>query len=99
MRSGEINSLDGAITMVLGGLGNSVFPRHCVQAHLDAKRLIELPTRAGPLLNTIYVARIAEATVPRRVSQVIEWFFEMVDKREQLPDKGHVSSLDGPSSW
>jgi len=78
MRTGEINSLDGAITMVVGGLGSGIFPQHCVQAKIDAGALFRLQTKGPPLLNAVFMARLAEAVPPRRVSQVMEWFFEMV---------------------
>jgi DNA-binding transcriptional LysR family regulator len=86
MRSGEINSLDGAIAMVVGRLGNAVFPRHCVQTQLRAQTLFEY--RAPALLNTIYIVRLASGNPPRRVSQVIDWFFEMVGKRGQGSQQG-----------
>jgi len=78
LRTGEINSIEGAIKMVVGGLGAGVFPRHCVQPELDNGKLWEY--RGGnrnQLTNTIYVARVAEVTQSRRVQQVIDWFFEM----------------------
>lgn len=81
IRSGEMNSLDGAITMVCGGLGLGVFPRHCVAPQLTAGAVHEYPGKGAALLNMIYVARLAEAALPRRVTQVIDWFFEMVGKR------------------
>jgi DNA-binding transcriptional LysR family regulator len=80
IRSGEINSLDGAVTMVAGGLGIGVFPRHCIERHLLAKELHQLVTGRPPLLNMIYVAHVADSSLPRRVTQVIDWFFEMVGK-------------------
>jgi DNA-binding transcriptional LysR family regulator len=79
VRSGDINSLDGAITMVAGGLGNAVFPRHCVQTKLNEAKIFGFAGRVPPLLNTIYVATLADARLPRRATQVIDWFYEMLE--------------------
>jgi LysR family transcriptional regulator, transcriptional activator of the cysJI operon len=79
IRTGEINSIEGAIKMVVGGLGAAVLPRHCIQQALEGGRVFEY--RAGnpqPLTNTIYIARVAEGAPSRRVQQVIDWFFELV---------------------
>ena len=80
VRTGEINSIEGAIKMVVGGLGAAVIPRHCIQPQLDRGEVFEY--RGGnpkPLTNTIYVARIREAAQSRRVRQVLAWFFEMLE--------------------
>jgi DNA-binding transcriptional LysR family regulator len=77
--SGVINTIDGAIKMVAGGLGISVFPRHCVQSRLDAGQLFEYTRHdIGPLYNDIHIAHLAGQGVPRRVNAVIGWFMEMV---------------------
>lgn len=83
LRSGEINSIEGAIAMVIGGLGSAVMPRHCVQGQLDRGALFEY--RAGnvePLNNTIYISVLRDVEQSRRVRQVLSWFFEMVRPSE-----------------
>jgi len=75
--TGSINSIEGAIRMVLGGLGLSVFPRHCVDEYLTAGRLFEYQEGREPLLNEIYFVTLAEHDYPRTVRQVLAWFREM----------------------
>lgn len=73
--AGEINSIVGAISMVVCGLGISVFPRHCVQLEIDAGRLREHNVGDVPvLLNNVYIVRPMSRAQPRRVGKVIEWF-------------------------
>jgi DNA-binding transcriptional LysR family regulator len=73
--AGEINSIVGAISMVVGGLGISVFPRHCVQRDIDAGMLYEYTAEeSAPLLNDLYIVRPSSNEQPRRVEKVIEWF-------------------------
>ena len=69
IRSGEMNSLDGAISMAAGGLGNAVFPRHCVMGRLESGALHECAVDGPPLLNMIYVAHLADAKLSRRVTR------------------------------
>ena len=77
--AGDINSIDGAIKMVAGGLGISVFPRHCVQQFIDSGALQEYQRgEAQPLLNDIYIVKLNTFTQPKRVEKVIEWFMDMV---------------------
>jgi DNA-binding transcriptional LysR family regulator len=79
LRTGEINSIEGAIKMVVGGLGAAVLPRHCIQPQLDRGEVFEYRGgRSKPLTNTIYVSRIRDVAQSRRVRQVITWFFEML---------------------
>jgi LysR family transcriptional regulator, transcriptional activator of the cysJI operon len=77
VHSGRINAIDGAVTMVMGGLGCGVFPRHCVEHHLQAGTLHEYKSKKPPLTNGIYVAQIKDSIPIRRVRQVISWFREM----------------------
>lgn len=79
VRTGEINSIEGAIKMVVGGLGAAVIPRHCIQPQLDRGEVFEYSGgNPKPLTNTIYVARIREVAQSRRVRQVLAWFYEML---------------------
>ncbi|WP_455207235.1 LysR family transcriptional regulator [Kaarinaea lacus] len=78
--SGTISTLEGAIMMVVGGLGLSVFPRHCVQAYIDQGELFEYhdPNRT-PILNTIYIVTLSNLKLPNRVAWAIKTFKDMID--------------------
>ena len=76
--SGDINTIDGAIKMVCGGLGISVFPRHCVQELIESGALFEPNVGdSSPLLNPIHIVRRKTPEVSKRVQTVINWFFDM----------------------
>jgi DNA-binding transcriptional LysR family regulator len=75
--AGEINSINGAIDMVAGGLGMAVIPCHCVASLLEKERLYRHQA-SQPLLNDIHIITIKDHEYPRRVEQVIDWFFDMV---------------------
>lgn len=76
--AGEMNSIEGAILMVVGGLGISVFPRHCVQKHIDAGELFVFEkTGKDALLNTIHIVSRSHPVLPTRVETVIQWFMDM----------------------
>ncbi|WP_188151902.1 LysR family transcriptional regulator [Teredinibacter waterburyi] len=76
--AGEINSIEGAIHMVAGGLGIAVFPRHCVQ-HLvdDGKLHVYQDEQKGALLNRIHIVSRNSPELPTRVSTVVQWFMDM----------------------
>lgn len=76
--AGAMNSIEGAIHMVVGALGISVFPRHCVQKHIDEGRLFayEQPDK-GALLNSIHIVSRNSPELPTRVKTVIQWFMDM----------------------
>jgi DNA-binding transcriptional LysR family regulator len=76
--AGEMNSIEGAIHMVVGGLGISVFPRHCVQHAVDAGKLfIYEKADSGELLNSIHIVSRNHPELPTRVETVIQWFMDM----------------------
>lgn len=76
--AGEINNIEGAIHMVVGALGISVFPRHCVQQHLDEGRLFAYQREGKDrLLNNIHIVTRNSPNPPARVSTVIQWFMDM----------------------
>ncbi|CZF81440.1 HTH-type transcriptional regulator CysL [Grimontia celer] len=78
--AGRINSIEGAILMVLGGLGVSVFPRHCVQEYIDSGQLHECQlgsTVSEPLFNHIYIIKLNTFNQPKRVDKVISWFMDI----------------------
>jgi len=76
--AGEINTIDGAIMMVLGGMGFSVFPRYCVQQYIEDGRLHEYrDEHKSPLRNSIYIITKTELDLPLRVKTVIQWLTEI----------------------
>lgn len=77
--AGNINVIEGAITMVKKGVGLSVFPSHCVNHLIESGELeIFNPNNEEPLLNWIYIVRQKSDVTPKRVDLVIEWFMDMV---------------------
>ncbi len=62
--------------MVAGGLGISVFPRHCVQEFIDRGQLVEYSTQT-PLMNPIYIVHRNQPPLSARVQTVIQWFMDM----------------------
>ncbi len=74
--AGDINNISGAILMVAGGLGISVFPRHCVQEFIDRGQLVEYSTQT-PLMNPIYIVHRNQPPLSARVQTVIQWFMDM----------------------
>ena len=75
--AGEMNSIEGAILMVVGGLGTSVFPRHCVQDNIDSGLLVEWTSTVDALTNTIHIVTRQDPPIPKRVATVIDWFMDM----------------------
>lgn len=77
--AGNINVIEGAITMVKKGVGLSVFPSHCVAKSIESGELaIFNPNNTAPLLSWIYIVRAKNDISPKRVDLVIEWFLDMV---------------------
>lgn len=73
----RFSSIEGAIKMVIGGLGLSIFPRHTIQDVLDEGLIDEYPSKLPPLSNNIYIIQHVDAQKNPRVKQVIDWFLEM----------------------
>ena len=79
--AGEMNSIEGAIHMVVGSLGISVFPRHCVQHLIDEEKLFEYHDTSKPALtNTIHIVTRKHPELAARVTTVIDWFMDMHPK-------------------
>jgi DNA-binding transcriptional LysR family regulator len=98
LRTGEINSIEGAIKMVIGGLGAAVLPRHCIRTELERGSVFEYQGgNRKQLTNTIYIVRVAEGVQSRRVQQVIEWFFEMLPSRRTRASHAPVSGRRNPA--
>ena len=82
--AGRINSIEGAILMVLGGLGVTVFPRHCVQQYIDTGRMKEWSPpeeQAQSLVNDIYIIKLNPGGQPKRVDTVISWFMAISQEK------------------
>jgi len=78
--AGNINVIEGAITMVGKGVGLSVFPLHCVKPLIESGQFaVFSPNNLGPLLNWIYIVRQKSDMTPKRVELVIDWFLAMVN--------------------
>lgn len=76
--AGAMNSIEGAIHMVVGALGISVFPRHCVQNNIDEGNLFVYQKDGNSeLLNTIHIVSRKHPVLPTRVKTVIQWFMDM----------------------
>jgi len=76
--AGDMNSIEGAILMTVGGLGISVFPRHCVQSHIEEGQLQEWKAAdRDALTNTIHIVCRNDPPIPGRVRTVIDWFMDM----------------------
>jgi DNA-binding transcriptional LysR family regulator len=95
---GEINSIEAAIMMVVSGLGCGVFPRHCVERQLTYGTLHEYSTLAGPLLHSVYIARIAGYQPTRRVQCVLDWFSEMLAEQPKVTPAPAFRSFDRPAT-
>lgn len=76
----KVDHLRAAITMVEKGLGIGVFPRHCIDEQIRAKKL-KVRSAKGEAGNPIYIAQLKDATQPARVRKVVDTFWEMKGKR------------------
>jgi DNA-binding transcriptional LysR family regulator len=79
---GEINDLQGAITMVKNGVGLSVFPKHCIQNELNSGEMISFPGNLEKCREAfpIWIVSRNDVTQSVRVRKVIDAFWEMVHK-------------------
>lgn len=73
---GEMNSLSGAITMAVNGVGLGVFPRHCVEAQLKRKELFAFQPEKK-VENPIYIIQPRVKYPTARVSRVLDAFWKM----------------------
>jgi DNA-binding transcriptional LysR family regulator len=80
--TGQINDLNGAITMVKNGVGLSVFPKHCILSELNQGLL-----KSYPKLNEerskefpIWIAQRKDINPSARVKCVLDAFWEMVNE-------------------
>ncbi|OYZ17520.1 MAG: hypothetical protein B7Y39_15185 [Bdellovibrio sp. 28-41-41] len=75
---GEINHLDGAITMVRHGVGCGVFPRHCVEEFILSKELFAYShqLKRDPV-GEIFIVTRKNFNLPTRVQRVLDTFWKM----------------------
>lgn len=72
---GRINSLSGAIDMVVSGMGLTVIAEHCVRSQIESKILHRFGgDDCGRVTNDIYLATVDGVHIPRRVDRVINVF-------------------------
>jgi LysR family transcriptional regulator, transcriptional activator of the cysJI operon len=78
LKRGEINHLDGAITMVRHGVGCGIFPRHCVENELRAKT-VHAFAAAGTSdpVGDIFIVSRKNHISPNRVKRVLNAFWAM----------------------
>jgi LysR family transcriptional regulator, transcriptional activator of the cysJI operon len=75
--TGNINSLDGAITMVEHGVGLTVLPKHCAANALRNYKVFEFdPGKKSPL-SEIFIVTLNGVNQPKRVKTVLDAFWEM----------------------
>lgn len=75
---GEINNLNGAITMAVHGVGLAVFPKHCVEAQLRKKELFAFESEGlRRAENPIYIIQRLQKYPIARVRKVLDVFWEM----------------------
>ena len=75
---GEINNLNGAITMAVHGAGLAVFPKHCVETQLRKKELFAFESEGSRRAeNPIYIIQLLEKYPIARVRKVLDVFWEM----------------------
>lgn len=61
--AGKANSINDALLMVLNGLGVSLFPRHCIEAHLRAGTLEEYTRPNMPCVyNDLYLVTLSRVS-------------------------------------
>jgi DNA-binding transcriptional LysR family regulator len=76
--SGEVNDLDAAITMCQYGLGVGIFPKHCIQRHLDSKLLfMNSSLHQNKELYSIYLVKLQNTKTPARIQIVVDEFLKM----------------------
>jgi DNA-binding transcriptional LysR family regulator len=76
--SGEMNSLNGAITLASYGVGLAVFPRHCIENQLRKKELFAYQDSGSRRAeNPIYIIQLANKYQTARVQQVLNVFWSM----------------------
>ncbi len=78
IHKGNINHLDGAITMVRHGLGFSIFPLHCVDDLIQSRTLFAYKHqhKSDPI-GEIYLVTRKNCILTARVERVIKTFLNM----------------------
>ncbi len=74
---GQINSLNGAVTMLTQGIGWTVLPLHVVESELKGGKLDHLQVAKKPVRSEIFLVKLKSVTQPERVEVVIRAFQKM----------------------
>ena len=74
---GSINSLHGAVTMVLNGVGYTIMPAHCAEPWHSRKKLKAFCSSHAKAESDIFIVTLRDAKQPARVERVIQSFREM----------------------
>lgn len=77
---GSINSLHGAVTMLVEQVGWTVMPSHCAEPFLSQKHLRSLSMSRGKVTSEIFIVTLREQQLPARVNRVVETFRGMKKK-------------------
>ncbi|MBF0547387.1 MAG: LysR family transcriptional regulator [Candidatus Riflebacteria bacterium] len=73
--SGEINNLNGIITMLEHGMGTTVLSKHCVKTNIENESLLQYgKSQFQTVENAIYIAELRGSQFPRKVMAVIDIF-------------------------
>jgi len=72
---GEINNLNGAVTMANYGVGIGIFPSHCIHQYLISGELKKYKGTENK--NSIYIVKIKDHKVTTRVQKVLDTFWNM----------------------
>ena len=75
--AGTINSLHGAVTMLLEDVGFTVMPSHCAEPWLGKQKLREFGPNKTRVSADIFIVSLEGLQMPSRVSKVIHLFREM----------------------
>jgi DNA-binding transcriptional LysR family regulator len=84
---GEFNDIRGALAMVGGGLGVSVFPSHVAAPMLEQGSARLVRPDAPKVTQQISIVRLKDRRMPARVKRVIGWFLHMHTELQPVPEE------------
>lgn len=73
---GRINSLNGAVMMLVGELGATIIQEHVTEPFLSQKKLVRWNAQK-PACSEIHIVTLRGAVLPRRVNTVLDLFWKM----------------------